>query len=364
MQHHEHRPKNPQTRMSKTRIYTILMTVATAALAVWAVWLWLLMPMYSGKNLERTAYGVCEGKQLVMLKDSRGNTALNVEDANGRTLFSIPVHDCVLAARFQNGRLPFRMKHTGQTGYIDTLGTAYLTATDTRPDRPDEGKNTAHIEPQQPQPTAVADKPEQHEKPEPEARRQSLIAQADLRHMAKSNPFYAEAAKVVQGHLEEKDSASRHKILDYCEHFRTAYTRRDIAFLRQVFSDKALIIVGSVVKSGAQQDGAQSAGMVKYSIRTKEDYLARLEKVFQTNRKINVRFTDFRIMRHPSTDGIYGVQLRQRYQADRYSDDGYLFLLWDFRNPERPLIHVRTWQPETDVREGVELIDLSYFNLD
>ena len=212
--------------------------------------------------------------------------------------------------------------------------------------------------------TAVADKPEQHEKPEPEARRQSLIAQADLRHMAKSNPFYAEAAKVVQGHLEEKDSASRHKILDYCEHFRTAYTRRDIAFLRQVFSDKALIIVGSVVKSGAQQDGAQSAGMVKYSIRTKEDYLARLEKVFQTNRKINVRFTDFRIMRHPSTDGIYGVQLRQRYQADRYSDDGYLFLLWDFRNPERPLIHVRTWQPETDVREGVELIDLSYINLD
>lgn len=210
------------------------MTVATAALAVWAVWLWLLMPMYSGKNLERTAYGVCEGKQLVMLKDSRGNTALNVEDASGRTLFSIPVHDCVLAARFQNGRLPFRMKQTGQTGYIDTLGTAYLTATDTRPDRPDEGKNTAHIEPQQPQSTAVADKPEQPEKPEPEARRQSLIAQADLRHMAKSNPFYAEAAKVVQGHLEEKDSASRHKILDYCEHFRTAYTRRDIAFLRQV----------------------------------------------------------------------------------------------------------------------------------
>ena len=47
------------------------MTVATAALAVWAVWLWLLMPMYSGKNLERTAYGVCEGKQLVMLKEGR-----------------------------------------------------------------------------------------------------------------------------------------------------------------------------------------------------------------------------------------------------------------------------------------------------
>ncbi|HBC28080.1 MAG TPA: hypothetical protein DC006_00005, partial [Prevotellaceae bacterium] len=176
-------------------------------------------------------------------------------------------------------------------------------------------------------------------------------------------PFYAEAAKVVQGHLEEQDSTSRHRILDYCEHFRTAYTRRDLPFLRQVFSDRALIIVGSVVSSAAQQDGAQGADMVRYSVRTKEEYLERLERVFQANRKINVLFSDFSILRHPTMDGIYGVQLRQRYQSDRYSDDGYLFLLWDFRKPGRPLIHVRTWQPETDVRNGAELIDLSHFNL-
>ena len=28
-----------------------------------------------------------------------------------------------------------------------------------------------------------------------------------------------------------------------------------------------------------------------------------------------------------------------------YSDDGYLFMLWDFRDDSMPQIHVRTWQP-------------------
>lgn len=343
------------------------MTAALAALAValgtWAAVLWAGKPSGADSDMERTAYGVREGKQLVMLRDRQGSTALVVEDASGHTLFSIPVRNCVVADRFQGGRLPFRMKETGQTGYIDTLGTAYLTSPDMQPAQHDEGKTTTQIERQEPSATTAGGSQQEAAKPQATVSRQSIIAQADLRHMAKSSPFYAEAARVLGGKLEEQDSASRRRILDYCEHFRTAYTRRDLPFLRQVFSDRALIIVGSVVRNSAPQSGAQGANMVKYSVRTKEEYLERLEKVFQSNKKIQVHFSDFRIMRHPTQDGIYGVQLRQRYQADRYTDEGYLFLLWDFRTPGRPLIHVRTWQPEADVKGGAELIDLSNFNL-
>ncbi len=349
--------------MSKSRMMTAALAALAVALGTWAVVLWAGKPLDAGSEMERTSYGVREGKQLVMLRDRQGNTALVVEDASGHTLFSIPVRNCVVADRFQDGRLPFRMRETGQTGYIDTLGTAYLTSPDTRPAQHDEGKNTAQIERQETPATTAQDSQERAAKPLAAASHQSIITQANLRHITKSSPFYAEAARVLGGKLEEQDSASRHRILDYCEHFRTAYTRRDLPFLRQVFSDRALIIVGSVVRNGAQQDGTRGTDLVKYSVRTKEEYLERLEKVFQANKKIQVHFSDFHIMRHPTQDGIYGVQLRQRYQADRYSDDGYLFLLWDFRNPAQPLIHVRTWQPETDVRGGAELIDLSNFNL-
>ena len=86
--------------------------------------------------------------------------------------------------------------------------------------------------------------------------------------------------------------------------------------------------------------------------------------MFAINKTVDVRFSDFRIMRHPTKDGIYGVSLRQRYSSDRYSDDGWLFLLWDFRNPSMPLIHVRTWQPSATVGSSEGVIDISDFNLE
>ena len=168
----------------------------------------------------------------------------------------------------------------------------------------------------------------------------------------------------MKGKLTETDASRRRQILNYCEHLRTAYTTKDIDFLRQVFSDEALIIVGNVVKESATTAGIGSDSRVTYALHTKRDYLARLAKVFAVNKTVDVKFSDFRIMRHPTKDGIYGVSLRQRYSSDRYSDDGWLFLLWDFRNPSMPLIHVRTWQPSATVGSSEGVIDISDFNLE
>ena len=103
---------------------------------------------------------------------------------------------------------------------------------------------------------------------------------------------------------------------------------------------------------------------VTYAIHSKKDYISRLAKVFTANQKIDLKFSGFRIMRHPTMDGIYGVTLRQQYKSDRYADDGYLFLLWDFRNPSMPLIHVRTWQPAGTVHSGDDVISIQDFNLE
>ena len=202
--------------------------------------------------------------------------------------------------------------------------------------------------------------------PPAQGRPMTRLTEADLRAMTASHPFAREAAAVLRGGLSATDSASRRIILNYCEHLRTAYTTKDIDFLRQVFSDDALIIVGTVV-SNRKAPGSITAGgseNVRYSLRTKSAYIARLSDIFAANRRIDMRFSDFRIMRHPSLEGIYGVTLRQRYASDGYSDDGWLFLLWDFRDPSMPQIHVRTWQPSSTVTSDDDLIDLSDFNLD
>lgn len=188
---------------------------------------------------------------------------------------------------------------------------------------------------------------------------------ADIATFGNDNPFRMEARKVMSGRLEETDSASRHRILSYCEHLRTSYTTRDIDFLRQVFSDNALIIVGHTVRTGGKATAEGRDRKVSYAIRSKKEYLERLERMFRTNRKIDVVFSDFSIMRHPTMEGIYGVTLRQKYSCDKYSDDGYLFLLWDFRDPSMPLIHVRTWQPTPSILDGSdEVIEIGDFNLE
>lgn len=190
------------------------------------------------------------------------------------------------------------------------------------------------------------------------------IRDADVRYMTGPHPFSAEARKVLSGNLEESDSLSRHKILTYCEHLRTSYTTRDIDFLRQVFSDDALIIVGRVVRTSKASQTKESQKVI-YARRTKRQYLDRLTKTFNSGKDIDLKFSGFRIMRHPTMEGIYGVTLRQEYSCGTYSDDGWLFLLWDFRDPSMPLIHVRTWQPTNSLAGGTEdLIDMGDFNFE
>lgn len=165
---------------------------------------------------------------------------------------------------------------------------------------------------------------------------------------------------VINENLELTDLRRRQMILDYVERFRTAYNQKDIAFLDQVFSDDALIITGRVVKQ-KRQDGFALPDRIEYNKQSKQQYISRLSTVFRNNRRINVTFDDIKVMRHPANVDFYGVTLHQGYTSDRYHDDGYLFLLWDFQNENAPQIHVRTWQP--DKINGKKLPEDEVFNL-
>ena len=362
-----------------------ILSLLALLLGGWVVALW-LPPFAAHKgSASETRYGVNEGLELVEQNCGKAGKRYVVEDADGNELFVIPLRHCLLDTRYRNGQLRFREQGTNREGYIDRQGMVTFelgvrsqelgvrsrelgvgsqelgvgsqelgVRSQEFGDRSDAEVNSnkefsQHYESQSTAP----------------ARSKRALSQVDLRAMAHSNPFYQEAAKILQGKVSEQDGKRRHQILNYCEHFRTAYTTKDIDFLRQVFSDKALIIVGNVVKA-TTGDGKVHADnqAVTYAIHSKRDYINRLSRVFAANQKIDVKFSGFRIMRHPTMDGIYGVTLRQQYKSDRYSDDGYLFLLWDFRNPSMPLIHVRTWQPASSVQGSGDVISIQDFNLE
>ena len=144
-----------------------------------------------------------------------------------------------------------------------------------------------------------------------------------------------------------EDVERRMLILEYVERFRNAYNLKDMNFLQQIYSDDALIITGKVITQVKKDTKMADVNGVKieYSRQSKKEYLTRLASVFKANKRINVTFDDIKVARHPAKEAFYGVTLKQGWEADRYSDVGWLFLLWDFTNPAAPQIHVRTWQP-------------------
>ena len=348
-----------------------ILSLLVLLLGVWAAALWLSPFNAYNESSKETRYGVNEGLELVEQENAQEGKRYVVEDEDGKELFVIPLRGCLLDTRYRNGQLRFREKNTKREGYIDRQGRIFLNENAGEYKPAEDRKDFANLTGEK---KGLADRPSAGgtgstgtagfaASVQP-GRKSSALSQVNLKTMAQSNPFYKEASKIMQGKLAETDARRRRTILNYCEHFRTAYTTKDIDFLRQVFSDKALIIVGNVVKSIANDDKCQAESRVTFAIHSKRDYLARLSKVFAANQKIDVRFSGFRILRHPTMDGIYGVTLRQQYKSDRYSDDGYLFLLWDFRDKSMPLIHVRTWQPAATVHSGDDVINIQDFNLE
>lgn len=146
-------------------------------------------------------------------------------------------------------------------------------------------------------------------------------------------------------------------IMQYIERFRTAYNQRDINFINQIFSGDALIITGKVVTARTGNANAKWTQKVTYTKQSKQQYLRNLRMAFARNKWIDVQFSEIGehgegggcagITRSLVNPNMYGVRLRQHWKSSNYSDEGYLFLLWEFPdNGGDPTIHVRTWQPQ------------------
>lgn len=145
------------------------------------------------------------------------------------------------------------------------------------------------------------------------------------------------------------DLDRRMQIIDWCEHFAKAYCDKNMKFMQTIFSDDAIIITGKMTMQRVRTDmGMKDQAKVKYVQQTKSQYLSNLSRVFASNSYVNVKFEDYTVIRHGAKPNYYGVTLRQKWHTARYSDEGTVFLIWDFTNEEAPRILVRTWQPTTE----------------
>ena len=152
---------------------------------------------------------------------------------------------------------------------------------------------------------------------------------------------------ILNNGVDVTDTRRRLEILKFVEDFRSYYDEKDLESLRNIYSEDALIITGKVVqRRNLGGDQARMKPEIEYSKLNKEQYMQRLATTFRKNKFIKVKFDDITVKRHGAKAGFYAVTLKQDWQSSNYSDNGYVFLLWEFKEGQSPVVHVRTWQPE------------------
>jgi len=141
------------------------------------------------------------------------------------------------------------------------------------------------------------------------------------------------------------DSRQRLEIIKSIEEFHNYYEEKDLEALKVIYSDKHLSF-GDDILEYAKRDTIN----IKTSIckAEKEQYIRCIEKIFKDDKFIRMKFDKVKVRRHIVKAGFYGVTLHQEWISDYSSNNGYMFMLWEFpeNGVERVRAHLRTWQPE------------------
>lgn len=147
---------------------------------------------------------------------------------------------------------------------------------------------------------------------------------------------------------------SRFTILQFMEDYQTAYSLKRLDYIEKIFSDDAIIITGTILKTAPP---TQIEGMpinlghndVHFTRMSKAQYISKLRSHFNDREYIHLTFEDnqTKVINAPRIpEGTaFAIQINQMYNSPVYSDRGYLTLVLD-ASKELPIIHVRLWQPE------------------
>lgn len=158
------------------------------------------------------------------------------------------------------------------------------------------------------------------------------------------------AADDILNHVSWGEYA-RKILTEFLENYKTAYSLKRLDYLRSVFDDNAVIITGKVMTRPQTDDSNMRYLNNKYvqlTRQSKEQYLRNLERCFESNEFINIRFSENDVVKAGVGGEVYGIQIKQDYYSSNYGDTGYLFLMVDLNDPKQPIIKVRVWQPERD----------------
>lgn len=162
-------------------------------------------------------------------------------------------------------------------------------------------------------------------------------------------------ADICSCEIPDCSDYAKQVLITFLENYKTAFAMKRIDYIERLFADDAIIITGRLFrKYTGKSDGIYHNNYyVKQTRQSKQKYISNLRRNFNMNEYINIKFANTDLRKFPGRGEVYAVQVKQDYFSASYGDSGYLFLLVDVNNPDQPVIHVRSWQPQPDKDWGL-----------
>lgn len=168
-------------------------------------------------------------------------------------------------------------------------------------------------------------------------------------------PFNTHALSTIELTDDSIDTNNRMVIRNYIEKAVVAHSKRSKKYLAEFWS-------ASIPETSQIGCDKWRCGFNMPHKRTYWDLT--LRNAFKKDKYIKLSPKETSIVLHPQIKWIYGVTLHLEIKGKQYSDEGYMFMVWDFRNSETPQILIRTWQPEfVDKAKGQRLTPNDVFTL-
>lgn len=172
---------------------------------------------------------------------------------------------------------------------------------------------------------------------------------------------------------EVEDERRRAFIKDFITYYQMAYQKKELTFIAQFFSNDALIVTETkqLISIGSEVVPNSTKTRQFHSvIENKSEYIARLQECFDNNDNIAVGISNVLIRNHPKYPEIYGVNFFQIWEDTGTMNvlenkmPGYVFMMIDFRDNEmEPIVHVRTWQPKSNIEKPSDKYSLTDFRI-
>jgi len=167
--------------------------------------------------------------------------------------------------------------------------------------------------------------------------------------------------------LEPIISNKDQKIIEkFLEEYRTAFYNKDEKKIAEMINPDAIMIIGRVKRTKSHQLEIPDPEDVELYVRDKPEYLSKLKEIFSNNKHIDLHFDLIEIRQHHQCPELFGISLLQRWHSigTEYKDLGWLFLLFNSQDKEKPVIEFRCWHPRKESNEHFGLENLRIIHID